>query len=286
MAGPNTLAGKRAVLATMHRKEEVITPALAPLGLSVEVPDGFNSDQFGTFSRDIPRTGSQLEAAKAKIYAAFDLMPQARVGIASEGSFGPNPALPIMPLGRELVLLMDRATGLEITGSDATLETNYSHAVVADVEAALSFARQRDFPTHGLVVMACVDDNPCPQAGLFKNLVGTAEVEHAVKLLIRRSGAAFLETDMRASWNPTRMRSIARAAYDLVRRFESRCPNCDFPGYDVTERIFGLPCSRCGEPTEVTKEVMLSCSACDHRETRPVSDAKTADPGLCNCCNP
>ncbi len=50
---------------------------------------GANTDRFGTFSRDIERTGSQLDAARAKIAAGFEYAPSARIGLASEGSFGP-----------------------------------------------------------------------------------------------------------------------------------------------------------------------------------------------------
>jgi hypothetical protein len=45
-----------------------------------------------------------------------------RVGIASEGSFGPHPSLPFAALDRELVLLIDRETGLELVGHHATID--------------------------------------------------------------------------------------------------------------------------------------------------------------------
>lgn len=111
------LAGRTAVLATMHHKERVIAPLLGRfLGLKVQVPQGFDSDRFGTFSREIARTGSALEAARAKIAAGFALMPEANVGLASEGSFGPHPELPFVSMGLELVLLVDRDSGLELAG--------------------------------------------------------------------------------------------------------------------------------------------------------------------------
>lgn len=113
----DALAGRTAVLATMHHKERVIAPLLARfLGLQVQVPPGFDSDRFGTFSRDVARTGSALEAARAKIAAGFAQLPEARVGLASEGSFGPHPELPFVSMGLELVLLIDRDSGLELAG--------------------------------------------------------------------------------------------------------------------------------------------------------------------------
>ena len=69
---PDAWAGRTAVLATMHGKEAAIAPVLARFtGLRVAVPNGFDSDRFGTFSRDIPRAGSALDAARAKIAAGF-----------------------------------------------------------------------------------------------------------------------------------------------------------------------------------------------------------------------
>lgn len=60
--------GYRAVLATMHAKEKVIGPVVDRfLGLRLEVTSDVDTDRFGTFSRDIERTGSQLDAARAKI---------------------------------------------------------------------------------------------------------------------------------------------------------------------------------------------------------------------------
>ena len=122
------------VLATMHGKERVIAPLLErDLALRVELALGLNTDRFGTFSREIERTGSQLDAARAKIAAAFENAPCVTIGIASEGSFGPHPYIPFLALGRELILLIDRETGLELTGHDASPETNFDHAVVSNV---------------------------------------------------------------------------------------------------------------------------------------------------------
>lgn len=284
--GDVTLTGRRAVLATMHRKEEVIGPALAPLGLALNVCSGLDTDRFGTFSGEVPRAGSQLEAARAKIMAAFSLMPDASVGIASEGSFAPDPALPIVPLDREIVLLIDRESGLELIGHHATWQTNFGHTVASKVPPALEFARKHGFPAHGMVVMACQDDEPVPEEALFKNLVGDREFGAATEAVIQRFGKALIQTDMRASWNPTRMQAIGRAAYHLVCLYQSRCPACRYPGYDVTERIRGLPCAWCGEPTEVVKELVLSCHSCGHRETRPAGADTAADPGRCSHCNP
>lgn len=281
------LSGERAVIATMHGKERVIAPLLVEaLGLDCVVPQAFDTDRFGTFTREIERTGTQLDAARAKIAAAFEHEPHARVAVASEGSFGPHPWIPFVPLGRELVLLVDRQTGLEITGHDATIETHFAHRIVDGPVAAFAFAELMRFPEQGLIVMGCRGDEPAPDIALWKGIVAADVLDRAVRDVLALCGAAFIETDMRAHLNPTRMEAIERATRDLVRRFKSRCPACAYPGYDVTERIPGLPCEWCGEPTQVIKAEVLSCAACGHRIERSMGDRPTADPGQCNGCNP
>ncbi|MGO3934071.1 hypothetical protein NP284_37900, partial [Rhodopseudomonas pseudopalustris] len=61
-----------AVLTSMHAKERVIGPILRDeLGLIVGLANGVDTDRFGAFSREVARTGSQLDAARAKIAAGF-----------------------------------------------------------------------------------------------------------------------------------------------------------------------------------------------------------------------
>jgi len=275
-----------AVLATMHGKEQVIAPLLErALGLRVTVTRGIDTDRFGTFSRDVERAGSQLDAARAKIAAAFAQAPKATIALASEGSFGPHPYIPILPLAREIVVLCDRAAGLELIGHHASPTTNFSHAVVSDVGAARAFADRAGFPAHGMIVMGVADGEPAPGRVLIKDILTPEDLANAVKNVIEMCGAASVETDMRAYRNPTRMRAIKAATLDLVRRFRSKCPVCAAPGFAVTERLSGLPCSWCGGPTLAIRADVLSCGACDHRIERLVA-ATTADPGQCPDCNP
>jgi hypothetical protein len=276
-----------AILTTMHGKERVIAPILEEgLGLEVDVAFGIDTDQFGTFSRDIERTGSQLDAARAKIAAGFEYAPAARVGLASEGSFGPHPFIPFLALGRELIVLIDRDTGLELTGHDASPATNYEHVVVSNLEEAVPFTERVKFPDHGLIVMACENGHPAPKRLLIKDIANQEALDNAIRQAINISSSAHIETDMRAHRNPTRMAAIERAARDLVRCYLSKCPSCRWPGFDITERLPGLPCAWCGEPTQVIQTEVLSCSKCNHRVERPATDDTKADPGRCESCNP
>ena len=278
--------GERAILATMHAKERVIAPlADRFLGLRVEAVAGLDTDAFGTFTRTTARTGSPLDAARAKMAAAFALRPDMQIALASEGSFGPHPAIPFCPLARELVLLVDRQVGFELVGHAATLETNFGHKVVRDAAAGLEFARASGFPEHGMIVMGLRANLPAPDLALMKDAASWADLAAMLEAVIARHGAAHIEADMRAHRNPQRMRGIRRAMIDLIRRSRSTCPACAAPGYGIADRLAGLPCAWCGEPTLLSRADVLSCARCGHREERPVA-AANADPAHCGECNP
>jgi hypothetical protein len=275
------------VIGTKHGKERVIAPLLTrELGVTVEVPSAFDTDRFGTFTREIERSGAQVDAAMAKIKAAFEQCPHARVAISSEGAFGPHPSIPSLSLGRELVMLVDRETGLELWGQNLDSETNFGHSIVASPVHALLFAERNGFPEHAVIVMGCRGEQPAPDI-LIRKGIGTPDaLDGAVKESIALCRAAFIEMDMRAHFNPTRMKAIERATVDLVRKFRSRCPVCCHPGFDVTERIPGLLCEWCEKPTRVIKTEALICTACGHRVDRPATEQIRAEPGKCESCNP
>jgi len=66
-----------AVLATMHRKERATALVLKEgLGLMVRLAAGVDTDIFGTFSRDVERTGSQLDAARARSHQLSSTLPK------------------------------------------------------------------------------------------------------------------------------------------------------------------------------------------------------------------
>ena len=277
---------KRAALATMHGKERVIRPLLKRfLGLQVALPGGLDTDRFGTFSREIERVGSQLDAARAKIDAVMELDPDADFGLASEGSFGPHPEIPFLPLGQELVLLRDRRSGLEISGVHRHSARSARYRRIASQAAALAFAEQVGFPKQGLIVMGVYEEEPAPELFLDKSIETMAAYQAAVAEALDRFGAAQVETDLRAHRNPVRMRAIARATVRLVRNCLSRCPECGQPGYQVTATLPGLRCADCGAPTRERKALVWSCSGCGHC-VEQLSGKARADPEGCDICNP
>lgn len=279
-------AGRTAAIATQHGKEAAIAPPLAKLGVQVIVPPDFDSDRFGTFTRDVARQGTQLEAARAKAQAVLDLTG-GDLAIASEGSFGPHPLYPFVPGDRELVLWLDRAHHLEIVGLELTTETNYAQQAVASVEEALAFAARVGFPDHWLIAMPSAETQDA--SAIYKGIRDRHTLARVAADLCARSpeGTAWLETDMRAHGNPTRLRAIARAADNLVAKLCQHCPQCDCPGFAIAERQTGLPCSWCGTPTALSLLAIQACQRCGHREEQPHPDGITAaDPAHCPQYNP
>jgi hypothetical protein len=280
-------ANRVGVLATMHQKERAISPLLErELGIKVIVPANFNTDRFGTFTRDVPRPGTQLEAARIKAEGALDLTGET-IGIASEGIFSPHPILPHLPVNREIVLLLDRDRDLEIFGQEVSTETNYSHQLVASLEEACDFATKAGFPEHGLVVM--VDANTQNPDEIVKGIITEDQLKEAIARLLRQSktGKVHVETDMRALYNPTRMKAIEKATQNLLEKLNRRCPQCGCPGFDVVEQLQGLRCAACNLPTALIQADVYGCQKCGFRqEVAFPKGIEKADPAQCAYCNP
>ena len=68
-AAPRPYAGARIAFATVHGKEALAQqPFRDILVASVVAPAGLNTDQFGTFSGEIPRILTPHAAARAKVH--------------------------------------------------------------------------------------------------------------------------------------------------------------------------------------------------------------------------
>ncbi|EDX87265.1 hypothetical protein S7335_4973 [Synechococcus sp. PCC 7335] len=300
MPAPSFFTNRVAVIATMHRKEQVIAPLVeSALGVKTLIPTNFNTDNFGTFTRETKRPADQLTTARLKAKAALKLSGKT-LAIASEGSFGPHPQLPFAACNRELVLLYDLEHELEIVGEQLSTETNYQSQTVSSPEEALAFASSVGFPEHGLVVMrvASTEHETDQEAGrptetVAKGITVAADLIQAVTLALEQSvdRKAHVETDMRALYNPTRMDAIAQATIDLIKKATHLCPRCHYPGFVITQRFPGLPCSLCGAATLLTRSVRYSCQHCQFQQDQPSPDLPPgsppfADPAHCFYCNP
>jgi len=275
--------GRQVALLTQHGKERVIAAVLEPaLGCRVERVAGYDTDLLGTFTRDIPRPGTQLEAARRKARLGMELagLP---LGLASEGSFGPDPMTGMFPWNVEFLTWIDDDLGIEVVGV-AQGKTNFGHVLTSNWEETEAFASRVGFPEHHLVLRPTDENDP----RIRKGIVNRAELQAAFGWALGQSESrrVFIETDMRAHANPTRMDNIRLAAEELARKLRSFCSACGTPGFWIVERLTGLPCEGCGASTRETRAEVYGCCKCAHRVTRERTDAMYASAGRCDYCNP
>lgn len=281
-SGKSVYSGSTVALLTQHGKERVIAPVLdVALGCRVGRVAGYDTDLLGTFTRDIPRAGTQFDAARKKARLGMDLagMP---IGIASEGSFGADPFTGMFSWNVEMIVWIDDTLGIEVVGV-ASGKTSFSHLLTENWEQAETFARTAGFPEHGLVARPQHEDDP----RIRKGIADWEALREAFRWACGEAsnGRAFLETDVRAHMNPTRMEMIGQAAQDLACRLCTLCPTCDAPGFQLAERVPGLPCEDCGTPTREARAEIHRCVRCGYQVT-VVRPEKAASAGRCDFCNP
>ncbi len=274
--------GIKASLLTKHCKERVIKPVFEKAtGCEIIVESQFDTDLFGTFTREIPRQGTQLEAARMKAQKGMELLGTA-LGLASEGSFGAHPATPFLPWNREIVFLTDRINKIEIFGEYAGCETNFSSMEVKSLTEAEAFARKAGFPEHFLVINTKDEEKKW-----IKGIQTWEKLKEIVPWSLKKSkyGSITLETDMRANANPTRMLNILKATENLIQKINQKCPRCETIGFAVADFKSGLPCESCGLPTGEIMAEIYKCQKCSYTMEVLVGKDK-ADPGRCPFCNP
>lgn len=277
------LCGVNFSIATMHGKEQVIAPLFKQqFDALAHVPQNINTDLLGTFTGEVEREGDMLSVARKKCLMAMDML-NLDVGVASEGSFGSHPEWGFIPSATECVLLIDRKNGFEIHDSILSTETNYAGRFIKTEAELRAFAADAGFPAHGLILRKAESTSE----EIFKGLEDEEKLKQAFFTLHDKYGAAFVETDMRAMHNPTRMKMIARCTQTLIEKIKSACPECRQPGFGVVEVIRGLPCRICAIPTRSVLAHLFICSGCGFREEKIFPGNKQCeDPMYCDNCNP
>ena len=285
-AAPHPYRGVAVAIATLHGKAGALAPAFDAAGIRLVEAKGVDTDALGTFTGEVPRTLSPLDAAiaKARLGMRATGLP---VGIATEGSFGPDPVLGFLPLHREHIVLVDDLRGIVVSEVIATHATNFGGKTFTAGESPTADDLARwQLPSHAVTVRA---DPPDDGVAIHK---GLREPEALLRALAATcaaspSGRARVETDMRAHFNPTRMAHIADLGERLVQRLASRCPACNGPGFGLADRRPGLACAGCGLPTALARVELHGCPACGMLEERTRSDGLTAAvPAHCDRCNP
>jgi hypothetical protein len=271
------------VLTTKHEKLELIAPALVnELGLDVLLHEA-DTDLLGTFSGEIPRTltGKQAAIEKAKIGA---LALGKSIGIASEGSIGPDPILPFARSDIEYLALVDLELGLEVVESFRSLEIVAGELTAEPGTDLVQFLTQVDFPSHKLIVRPNKEKhlNVVKGIGDMDSLILAIQENAALSV----DGKVMIQSDLRAHCSPSRQANIRKVAERLAQRLKSLCANCESPGWGSIDYERGLNCSECGEfVAKALKFEVFGCGGCSLRERGPII-SEFADPGICDSCNP
>ncbi|MGZ3757356.1 MAG: DUF6671 family protein [Mucilaginibacter sp.] len=271
------------LIATSHKKEEAIGPVLiGKFKANIIVPECFNTDMFGTFSGETERADSPLDTARRKSKAA-SIAYKIGLVIASEGSFGPHPSLNFVPADDEILLLTDYENNLEIAVRQVSTNTNFSGKQLTTIDEVKAFAQAAGFPSHKVILKKGYKDYSL----IIKSITSLDELLLTSNLLLANYGSLFIETDMRAMNNPTRMSVIAQAAEKLSDLMNSLCPHCQTPGFDVGSIVPGLPCIECKLPTESPLKYVYICKRCAYQQDSYYPNKESfEDPRFCKWCNP
>lgn len=270
------------MIVTKHEKERVIAPILEKsLGVKCIVAN-IDTDQLGTFTGEVERTEDPISTARKKCECAFNQFDY-DLAVASEGSFGHHPTIFFAPADDEFVVFIDRRNALEIVARELTTETNFNGKEITTENELQDFAMDAQFPSHGLILRKGRND----MSEIYKGIKNWSELRKCYSLIHSDQGVAFVETDMRAMMNPTRMKVIEIATHKLAEKIQSRCPECQTPGFSVTESRSGLPCEMCGFPTKSVRSHLLTCSKCTYIEERKFPYGKREEEAMfCDICNP
>ena len=275
--------GETVYFATKHLKETALAPLFESIGMRCVRVD-VDTDRFGTFSGEVERVGSVRETLRLKANAASRLNPEGRFFLASEGSFGPHPFIGFVQSDHEALLLVDRKLETEIYVDEITTKTNHAETEFGPRDDLHAILKQIGFPEHGIIV------KPKGNSSIvFKDLHTFHAVGQAIIDAFKASKEpkVILSTDMRANFNPTRMKAIAKTGEKLIQALNSFCPTCQTPGFSISQGVPGLPCEECGEPSRTTKDVIFSCVKCAYSEQKARPDGLLAIPASdCEFCNP
>lgn len=275
--------GRALLVVTQHAKEKVIAPILEKaLNVRCQVTSNFNTDRFGTFSGEVVRSLSPIDTLRNKCTTALNEY-QTDLVVASEGSFGPHPSLFFVPADDELIMLKDTKNNLEIIARHVSTETNFDCKKITAWSELEQFAKRCRFPSHAIILK----DKEVDFQQVIKGINNWDGLKEGYECLIKVSESIHAETDMRACYNPTRMKVIENATVRLVEKIQSACPKCNMPGFDVHKLVAGLPCEDCGEPTRSAIAEMYLCNHCLYSLEKKYPNGKMKeDPTYCDYCNP
>lgn len=271
---------KKVLLASMHKKEQAIQePFENIVGCKLIVASDFNTDLFGTFSGETKRLLSAFDTLKHKAVIAANTYNVDYI-ISSEGSFGPHPSYMFLNSDTEMLLFYDRTNELFIYEYEISTDTNLNEIEITAHTDYSDFLTKTKFPSHALILKA---NNQV----LAKGITQQDELEVLIKNNLTTFKYLKLETDMRAMYNPSRMKVINNLAYKLAQRVANNCIKCNTPGFGLLKTSGALICELCLSPTKIKKYNNYCCIKCDYTiQTLINPEVEFANPRYCDYCNP
>lgn len=247
----------------------------------VELP--LDTDLLGTFSGEIERVLTPRETAIKKAKLGMQATGNT-LGIASEGSIGPNPSVPWIQSDFELLVFVDAERDLVITETFLSYEIIATSIEISPEDSLENFLEKADFPRHALMAQPINPHEPL----IYKGITSHFELQKAISDCAAHSkiNKVKLQSDLRAMHSPSRQVNINKAAQLLAERVAALCPACSTPGWGRTDYLYGVECSDCGqENAEIARAEILGCALCDFTSAGKAINSEI-DPGRCNFCNP
>jgi Zn finger protein HypA/HybF involved in hydrogenase expression len=205
------------------------------------------------------------------------------LGIASEGSFGPHPSMFFISADDEFLIFIDTLNNIEVIVRELSTSTNFNGREIQSQKELIAFAKDVGFPEHGLILRKSKNEN----TEIYKGITDIENLKKSFQQLHAKYNSVYAETDMRAMYNPTRMDVIKKATEKLTQKIKSTCPQCQMPGFGITDAKKGLECSLCGSPTNSTLSYIYVCQHCQFTKEEMFPNKKTTeDPMYCDQCNP
>lgn len=270
-------------LLTKHKKDIEISPLVKNyLGTDIELIDSYDTDEFGTFTREKKRNQPQLETARLKALKAIEISGH-QIGIGSEGSFTTDPYMGIIPWNIEMIVLYDKKNSVEIVGTEHRPFKSVQKSITTK-EELITLADSIDFPENNLILRPNNEND----LSINKDFLGMDDLINKFDLLMKNSitRTVFVENDHRAHRSSSRMEAIRYATIDLIIKCHSFCPECNVPGFSVNRGEGSLRCKYCGEESDTFKFLVYKCNKCSFEKRIERTDIELVDQQYCNYCNP
>ncbi|GAL67764.1 hypothetical protein JCM19301_1051 [Jejuia pallidilutea] len=185
--------GRKLIIATKHKKENVIAPILEKgLGVRCFTDETFDTDTLGTFTGEIKRELDPVETVRKKCLLAMQ-QNKCDLGVASEGSFGSHPSIFFANADDEFLIFIDKKNNLEILERELSIETNFNGREITTEEELFHFAKSVKFPSHGLILRKSKNEN----SDIIKGIIDATQLKKAFRKLIEIYNTVYVETDMR-----------------------------------------------------------------------------------------